>query len=108
MTMGRVVTPGPTRNRDFSRSTKEAMKANSAPATTPGRMSGHVTRRNAVNGRAPMARAASFNCGSSPTSEAVTSRTVQGSSISLWAMARPQNVMAACTPLASSTSIRNM
>ena len=45
--------PGPTRNSVISRLPNEMMKPNSAAATTPGRISGNVTRRNVVHGPAP-------------------------------------------------------
>ena len=55
MAIGKVVRPGPTRNRLISRLPNEDTKPNSAAATTPGRMAGRVTlrkRRQAVGAEA--------------------------------------------------------
>src|SRR4029079_18325350 len=59
MAIGKVVRPGPTRNRLISRLPNEDTKPNSAAATTPGRMAGRVTRRKVVTRLAPRLWAAS-------------------------------------------------
>jgi hypothetical protein len=89
MAIGKVVRPGPTRNSDISRFPKEMMKPKSAAATTPGRMSGSVTRRNVAHGVAPRESAASSTERSSPARLAVTSRTVHGIVMRTWARTRP-------------------
>jgi hypothetical protein len=64
-------------------------KPNSAAATTPGRISGKVTRRNVVHGPAPRFCAASSIVRSKPIKLAPTSRTVHGIVITTWASTRP-------------------
>ena len=92
--IGKVVLPGPTRNRDFSRSENEAMNANIAAAIMPGRIVGSVTRKKVCSGFAPRLRAASSDAAFAVTSEAHTRRIVHGSAIRVWAITRPWKVAA--------------
>src|SRR5258708_6120919 len=80
--IGRVVRPGPTRNRLISRFPNEAMKLNKAAATMPGKIAGKVMRRNVVRRFAPRLCAAYSTARSMPTRLAVRRRTVQGMAIS--------------------------
>ena len=89
MAIGRVVRPGPTRNRLISRFPKDATKPNIAPATTPGRMPGRVIRRNVVQRSAPRFCAASSRVRSKPAKLASTSRTTQGITTSTWPDSSP-------------------
>ena len=84
MTIGRVVRPGPTRNRLISRLPNEVTKPNRAPATMPGRIAGRVMRQKVTQALAPRFCAASSVLRSTPARLAVTSRTIQGMTITTW------------------------
>ena len=107
MAIGKVVRPGPTRNRLISRLPNEDTKPNSAAATTPGRMAGSVTLRKVVKRLAPRLCAASSIDRSSPARLAVTRRTVQGMTISTWPAISPPSEPRMGSPVAISTSTWN-
>jgi hypothetical protein len=56
---GRVLDPTPATKNVMTKSSNESVKARSAPAMTPGSISGSVTRRNVWIGLAPRSWAAS-------------------------------------------------
>ena len=89
---GSVIWPAPSRKIDTGTLSNDTMNENSAPAATPGRISGSVTVKNATGPLAPSTRAALSISGSMPCRLAITARTTYGTVITMWARARPTNV----------------
>ena len=75
---GSVLTSGLVRKIATTTSSSEVAKANSAPATTPGRISGNVTRRKTANGPAPRFAAARSTSASTVSRLALTVATTNG------------------------------
>ena len=75
-------------------SSKEVMKANSAPDMTPGRISGTMTTKNVRVGLEPRLAAARVSEWSKPTSVAVTVMMTKGMPKAAWAMMTPKWVEA--------------
>ena len=71
-------------NRTTTTSSKDVMKANKPPETTPGSIIGNVTRKNAITGLAPRLAAARNNVVSNPTNVAVTVITTKGVPSAAW------------------------
>ena len=78
MRRGSVTAPEPDRNNATTSSSNDVMKANSAPTSTPGRISGSVTWRNVPHGVAPRLRAACSSRRSKPARLAPTLVTTNG------------------------------
>ena len=97
---GSVLAPTPARKIEMTTSSKEVMNANTAPPTTPGRIRGKVTVRNACQGEAPSPSAARGSIGSSPWRDTPTFSTTNGSAISAWPIAIPSVVPTRPGPLA--------
>jgi hypothetical protein len=72
---GKVVVPTPVRKIETGTLSKDVMKANSAPAAMPGRISGSVTLTKAVRRLAPRVQAASSSSASRPARLASVVRT---------------------------------
>ena len=89
MRRGRVTAPEPEMKRATISSSKEWMKANSAPTSTPGRIRGSVTWKNVARGVAPRLRAAWPSRGSMPARLALTLVTTNGTERQVWARMRP-------------------
>ena len=89
---GSVLAPTPARKMEMTISSNEVMKANTAPPTTPGRIRGRVTVRNACQGDAPSPAAARGSIGSRPWRDTPTFSTTNGSAISVWPAAIPSVV----------------
>ena len=70
--MGRVVPAGPLTKLASTTSSSERVKASSQPAASAGVISGRVTVRKTMKGRAPRSAAASSRLRSSPASRACT------------------------------------
>ena len=92
-----MVRPGPTRNRLISRLPNEVTKPNRAPATMPGRIAGRVMRQKVIQALAPRFCAASSVVRSTPARLAVTSRTIQGMTITTWPATRRVEVPSTST-----------
>ena len=71
-------------NRTTTTSSKDVMKANKPPETTPGSIIGNVTRKNARVGFAPRLAAARNKVVSNPTNVAVTVITTKGVPSAAW------------------------
>ena len=69
---GSVVVAGPPTKSATTTSSKDTIAAKSAPASTPRRTRGSVTRRSACHAVAPRLRAARSSRGSSPRAAAST------------------------------------
>jgi hypothetical protein len=69
---GSVRCPGPAISSATTTSSNDAANANTAPDSTPGRISGRITRRNAPSGVAPRFAAARRSVISNPASVANT------------------------------------
>ncbi len=81
-------------NSAITSSSNEATKAKAAPDSTPGRINGSITRRNAVTGRAPEIAAARISVRSKLARLAPTVTTTNGEAIVVCAMMMPANVLA--------------
>jgi hypothetical protein len=78
MRMGSMSVLASRRNSDTGTLSKDDMKAMNAPASTPGRMIGNVTRRNVRQRVAPRLAELSSNAGSSCASAAIVVRMTYG------------------------------
>ena len=87
--IGRVRCSGPAMNKATTASSNEAMKANTAPAATPGPISGTITRRSTATGVAPRLSPARTSVKSKPWSDASTTITTNGAASTLCAMTSP-------------------
>ena len=87
---GRVFCPAEPTKSTTTTSSKEVMKAKSAPEMTPGRISGICTRKKVVTGFAPMFAAARVSERSNPTSVAVTVMMTKGIPRAAWASTTPR------------------
>jgi len=76
-------------NSTTTTSSNEVTKANSAPDTMPGRISGMVMRKKLVEGEAPRLAAARVSEWSKPTSVAVTVMMTKGMPSVAWARMMP-------------------
>ncbi len=85
MRLGIVYSSIPARNSTTTTSSKEVMKANSAPEITPGSTSGTVTLKKVRTPSAPRLAEARVRLWSKPTSVAVTVMTTKGVPSAAWA-----------------------
>ena len=90
--LGSVRVSGDEMNRATTSSSNEVAKANSAPETTPGAISGRITLRKAVSGGAPRLAAARASDQSKPVSVEITVTTTKGVARIVWAITSPSIV----------------
>ena len=89
---GNVTALAPLIKIAITTSSKEVIKANSAPVMTPGRIKGKVTFRNVIKRLAPKLRAALSKVMSKPCKVAVTLTTTKGSAKHVCAITNPHMV----------------
>ena len=87
---GMVCCSGPAMNSTATTSSNEVTKANRAPETTPGRISGSITLKKVVRGLAPIEAAARLSEWSKPERVAVTVMMTNGIPSVAWARTTPR------------------